>query len=126
MDTGALKELRPPFICSYDGDIDVYESVPAMAASVEAYDLNRTEFFDSHGRRLDATAAGYAVQLAAAAGPPEPERLEQLLRSYFRALERSRPMFTERAESARGLTELVVLRAELERLPSRRWWHRPR
>ncbi|MDX6257642.1 MAG: hypothetical protein QOJ11_3976 [Frankiales bacterium] len=125
MGSGDLVGLQPPFFSSDRGDIDVHDSVQAMASSVEVYDLEGSEFFDSQGRRLVATADGYAVQLAVGDGAAEPQRLDLLLRSYFRMLEQTRPSFSERAKSAQDLAELVALRTELDRLPRRRCWQAP-
>jgi hypothetical protein len=110
--------LTPPFVASDRGDIDVFPTLEAMASHTEVYDLDGYEFFDAAGRPIPATADGYSVRLT----PDEqsvarPERLEELLRSYFARLPEPLAEFAAAALQAKTLHELVELRTRLEHRP---------
>jgi len=111
------ESLLPPFFASDRGDVDVFSTLEAMASHAEIYDLDGYEFFDSAGRPIVGTSEGFAVRLAPAEGAARPERLEQLLRSYFAKLPTSFAEFSAASNQARTLEELVELRKRLEGHP---------
>jgi hypothetical protein len=115
----------PPFLVSDLGDVDVSPTLSGVAASVEIYDLPGCEFFDAKGRRITASADGYRVVLAPSEPAVyEPERLELLLRNYFRRLNPALASFTDAADRAAALDELVRLRQALAECRHQRWLDR--
>jgi hypothetical protein len=109
--------FTPPFIASDDGDISIFPTLEEMASEFEVYDINHCEFFDADGQRIRAIADNYALKLAPnKSARPEPDHLEELLRSYFRRL-RKNPDFSTAAERTTNLRELIDLWRELEEQP---------
>jgi hypothetical protein len=112
-----MPQLTTPVFANENGDLSIYGSLDAMASYVEAIDVENGEyeFFDAAGWRLEATVSANQVTFTLdPAGLLEAERLEEILRGCFSRLPSRLQDFERRAAAARSLSELVVLREELE------------
>lgn len=118
-----MMNLELPLFANENGDVSVFATVDAMSSHVEAIDIENGEyeFFDASGQRIDASVTNGHVVFASGLGPPEPERLADVLRGYFSHLPPHLQAFERRASAAITLRDLVALREELEtvRRPSR-------
>jgi hypothetical protein len=114
--TDSVAELTPPILIDEHGDISAWASSARAAGHVEAIDVinGEYEFFDAVGRRLVAAVDNNRISLGAdPARPPEPERLEAALRGYFRRLPERCRSYSDAADRAQTLAELVDLRWKL-------------
>jgi hypothetical protein len=115
--------LIPPFVASDRGDVYVYEDIGGMCAAIEAYDAPNMDLFDATGRPFRAVVDGYTWTVDQdQVGPPEPERLEAILRRYFARLPENFPDYAARAATASSLEDLIQLRKELAREPAPGMW----
>lgn len=121
-----MADSVPPFFVSDGGDLSSFDTSERLAAFVEIYDLRGLELLDSQGRPLRATVEGARMTIwEDPGGVVQPERLEQLLREYFRRLPARARGYSDRADRSQSLNELVLLFQEFERRPDPRGiWNR--
>lgn len=113
--------LTAPFLANDQGDVSIYESLEDMAAQFEPIDAldGAHEFFDARGTVLDPVPTDERWRPVASIGEPQPERLARILRSYFDRLPQELGDFSNSARRAKSLEELVALRQQLGRQPTR-------
>ena len=109
------------FVC-HDGDVACFETRERLAAFVEVYDIDKGfEFFDAQAHPLTASRVGRGVLVHNDRdGVAAPERLSQLLSSYFQHLPEKYHAYSVRAAAAATLDELVSLFDEFDRRPAPR------
>jgi hypothetical protein len=115
-----MSDLTPPLLAvERESDVSIYETLDQMAAAIEAYDVKAHDFYDSTGKPLTAKVDGYrVVGFDPAPEQPDPQRLESILRDYFRRLPERDRSFSVRAADAASLSELVDLSLEYRKVAS--------
>lgn len=118
-----MDRSRAPFVANYRGDVIVFSDLETMHADIEALDASNVELFDAAGRPLRAVVEGYKWHVDEHwTGDPDPDRLIDLLRSYFSRLPDELAEFASRAVAAASLDELLQLRIELSGAPDPGRW----
>lgn len=109
--------LIAPFLASDGGDLTIYESIDDMVAMIEGIDAlaGALEFFDANGTMLEPVSVGERWAPMPSSAEPKPERLEEILRSYFDRLPKPLSTYTARAATRTSLPGLAELRQELAR-----------
>ena len=106
-------DMMPPFVGSEDGDLWLFEKIESPG--VEIADIDSMEFFDAEGRplliRVDANRVHLEVGVAT---EKQPERLEALIRGYFRRLPPKDQVYSARVTDTSSLSELVSLLRDLQ------------
>lgn len=81
-----MHRIPAPPITIYDGgDLEVFPDVGTACASLESYDVDDLELFDSQGRRLQAQMHGPAVtgMQVVSDSYPVPDDLRAILRTFI-------------------------------------------
>ena len=112
-----MADLSAPFLASNHGDVSIFKTMDDMVAMIEPVDAldGGHEFFDARGAVLAALPSDARWRLMSSGAQPQPERLEDILRSYFAKLPEPFAAYIARAATRTSLSELIELRLELAR-----------